>query len=134
MANTYNYKSVQISMAGKVLGTAREIMHEEAQDAESINVLGQSDPYAVVSKAKTYTGSVTILSEEADSFVSSLPNGVSPLDVELTIVIVRTGAGLPTKTEKLKGVRLTKWTFKVAQGDSLIPIVIPFTFQTIERS
>lgn len=134
MANTYNYKSLQISMAGKVLGTAREYMISESQDAETINVLGQSEPYAVVPKAKSYTGSLTLLAEEADAFVRSLPTGVSPLDAEITIVTLFSGEGLPTYTETLKGVRLTKWERKVTQGDSFIPVTVPFTCQTIVRA
>lgn len=130
---TFNYKSVQISMAGKVLGTAREFMTSESQDAETINVLGQSDPYAVVSKAKTFTGSLTFLAEEADSFIRSLPQGTSPLDVEITMVMLCVEPNTVPYSETLKGVRLTKWERKVTQGDSFIPVTVPFTFQSITR-
>lgn len=130
----YNFASVQISIGGKVLGTARRYETSEKTDSEDYHVLGASDPAAILQGNTMYNGSITLSLEEASTFVRSLPTGVSPTKAVLNIVAVFVADGQPTYTEKVTDVRFTEWNLSVEQGQKFIDITVPFKFRKIERA
>ena len=80
----------------------------------------------------TYEGSITMLAEEWKNIVAAAPNG-QLTDIpffDLPILFVSPTTGLEMK-HTLKAIDFTEASFDAKEGDTMIPITIPFIFADI---
>lgn len=128
----HSASSVQISLAGKVLATARKVKYDLKRDQEKVSVLGQSTPYAILKKMKEYTGEVTLLQSEVQALIASLPSGSDITDlVDVDIVVMYITPNLQTVTRVLKGCNFSEHSEEMKEGDAFMEVNLPFMCKEI---
>lgn len=126
------WSDIQIPFLGTPLTGVTEINFSEKQEKTNNYGIGNK-PVSRGAGRITYEGSITMLAEEWRSIVAAAPGG-SILQIpffDLPVLYVNS-TGLYMKTT-LKAVEFTESNFASKEGDSMIPITMPFIFADIEN-
>lgn len=126
------WAEIQLPFLGTPLTGVTAINWSEKQEKTNNYGIG-NDPVSRGYGRKTYEGSITLLAEEWRNIVAAAPFG-SILNIpffDLPILFISPTTGLHMQ-QTLKSVDFTENTFDTKEGDSMIPITMPFIFSGVE--
>lgn len=125
------WTDIQVPFLGVPLTGVTAISWSEKQDKTNNYGIG-SKPVSRGYGRKTYEGSITLLAEEYKNILAAAPNG-SIADIpffDLPILFIN-AQGLYMKYV-LKAVDFTESGIDTKEGDTMIPVTLPFIFADIE--
>lgn len=126
-----SWPDIQVPFLGVPLTGVTAISWSEKQDKTNNYGTG-SKPVSRGYGRKTYEGSITLLAEEYKNILAAAPNG-SIVDIpffDLPILFIN-AQGLYMKYV-LKAVDFTESGIDTKEGDTMIPVTLPFIFADIE--
>lgn len=123
-----SWSSIQLSFLGVPLTGVTAISYSKKQEKTNNYGIG-SDPVSRGYGRKTFEGSITMLGEEWRNIIAAAPdNTITSLPMfDLLILFVNPTTGLEMKTT-LKAVDFTEASFDAKEGDTMIPITMPFIY------
>jgi hypothetical protein len=134
MVNGINYSwgNIIISIFGVPVISSQKIDFKTAQEKSNTYGLG----FDVISRGygnKTYEGSIEMLQDDWQNIVQASPNK-DPLNIPpFQVRIILGGSRVTARTIKLNNVEFTENSFTSSQGDTKIPVNIPFIFAGIKN-
>lgn len=124
----YTSYNVQVSMAGKVVTTAKRVKYKVSADTEEIHVLGDPDPYATVRKQNKYEGEIELLTDEINALHNSIESGlpltnIAPFD----LIVMRIGANDELITDVLEQVRIKEAEYEMEADELFESVTLPLS-------
>lgn len=129
----FSFEDIKLSLAGKVVTGCTGVSYQEQQASEQVHVLGQAEPYATISGAKTYSGEVRLMMDEYDALQDSIPRGKSLTDIAgFEIVVLRLGANNILRTDVLRKVKFMEVNKEMSAGETFHEITLPISIAKID--
>lgn len=127
-----SWSQIQLSFLGVPLTGVTGVSFNKKQEKTNNYGIG-SKPVSRGYGRETFEGSITMLGEEWRNILAASPdNTITSLPMfDLLILFVDTSTGLSMKTT-LKAVDFTESSFDAKEGDTMIPITMPFIFAEID--
>jgi len=128
----YQFKDIQVVMAGRDIATLKEIKFGLKRDKE-YNFSRGDQPHSIQHGNLEGSGSIKVTQGELDRLIEVSPKGDCTLLIFGILVAFAPELGTKQSAFALNGVELTEWELGMAQGDKMAEVDLPFMFLNLVK-